>query len=606
MIRSSRFGILFVRLDGDPHPSISLWEAAFTPGGFLMDATAGCKKLGYRIEHSEIEDSTSEKPLKISHEQCVLCISNHHEKSQELKTVEDSPQHDAHILETERKQAEAEIETLARFPGENPHPVMRISRDGVIEYANDAAVPLLNSWKCSVSQPLPGPWSKMSRDVLCSGLRKDAQVSCGKRIFSLTFAPIRDAGYVNIYGMDITELTQLAAQLRQAQKMEAMGKLASGIAHDFNNILSAVIGYTELAMDGVEKGSLLESNLSEVLKAGGRAKDLVKQILTFTRRTDQALLPVQIMDVFKEALKLLRASLPTTIEIRSKIESDSLVAADSSQIHQVLMNLCTNAAHAMRENGGILEVGLRDVVCEPSNGFPPETKGASQTIMGELKIVHPHLKPGRYTELSVSDTGHGITPEVMENIFDPFFTTKRRGEGTGMGLSLVHGIVENHGGSIEVQSDPGKGSIFRIYLPVVEKRQPQTTGTEKSAVPYGNEHVLLVDDEGALADIGKRSLESLGYAVDAKTSSIEALELFKSAPEQFDVVVSDMMMPKISGKKLAEEIARIRPDIPVIICTGFSENVLVKEGDASGIRAVLVKPLMAHELATGIRKVLDA
>jgi len=506
---------------------------------------------------------------------------------------------------TESKRAEAEIRRLARFSGENPHPVMRISGEGTIEYANDAAAPLLNTWKCSVNQALPGPWSKMSREVLCSGLRKDAQVKCGKRIFSLTFAPVRNSGYVNIYGLDITELKQLAVQLRQAQKMEAMGTLASGIAHDFNNILSAVIGYTELSMEGVEKGSVLESNLGEVLKAGGRAKNLVKQILTFTRRTDLALVPLQIMDVVREALKLLRASLPSTIEIRSKIESDSVVVADSTQIHQVLMNLCTNAAHAMREDGGILEVGLRDVVCEPWNGLLQGTRGACQTIMGETRIVHLDLSPGCYTELSVSDTGHGMTPEVMENIFDPFFTTKKRGEGTGMGLSQVHGIVENHRGTIRVQSDPGKGSTFRIYLPVVEKRQSQATRTEKPALPYGNEHILFVDDEVALADIGKKSLESLGYTVDARTSSVEALELFKSAPEEFDVIVSDMMMPKISGKKLAEEIRRIRPGIPVIICTGFSENVLVKEGDESGIRAILVKPLMTHELAAGIRKVLD-
>jgi signal transduction histidine kinase/CheY-like chemotaxis protein len=381
---------------------------------------------------------------------------------------------------------------------------------------------------------------------------------------------------------------KLETQLRQAQKMEAIGTLAGGIAHDFNNILSAVIGYTELALINIPKESSLQNHLQQVLKAGSRAKDLVKQILTFSRQAEQEVGPFQIKLIAKEALKLLRASLPTTIEIRQDIQSDSTVLADPTQIHQVLMNLCTNAGYAMQETGGTLEVSLTNV--ELDSHFTGR---------------HSDMAPGPHLRLTVSDTGHGMTPDVLERIFDPFFTTKGPGEGTGMGLSVVHGIVKSFGGTITVYSEPGKGSTFHVYLPIAEDLKDEGETEVIEPLPTGNERILLIDDEQPLVDIGKQMLERLGYEVITRTSSIEALELFRAQPDRFDLVITDMTMPNMTGDKLAMEIMKIRPDVPVILCTGFSPAITEEEANAWGIQALLEKPLLRHDLAKTIRQVLD-
>ena len=386
---------------------------------------------------------------------------------------------------------------------------------------------------------------------------------------------------------DISEQKQLQSQLQQAQRMEAIGTLAGGIAHDFNNILSAVIGYTEMALKDVEKDSLLQSNLREVLNAGERAKDLVKQILTFSRQAEQELKPVQIKHVAMEALKLLRASLPTTIEIHQTIESNSAVLADLTQIHQVLMNLCTNASHAMQEEGGKLEVSLVDV-----------------EIDRDFATRHPGFLPGPYLQLSVIDTGHGMSPDVLNRIFDPFFTTKKKGEGTGMGLSVVHGIVKSHDGEVVVHSEPGKGTTFNIYFPAIEKEEIEETGAVLP-LPVGNERILFIDDEPTLVHIGKQILERLGYEVEARTSSLEALELFKIKSEKFDLVITDMTMPKMTGDDLAREILKIRTNIPIILCTGYSKKISEGKAEASGVRALVMKPVVAEQLAKIVRKVLD-
>ena len=394
--------------------------------------------------------------------------------------------------------------------------------------------------------------------------------------------------------MDITEhkITQqekagLESRLQQAQKMEAIGTLAGGIAHDFNNILSAVMGYTELALIDAEKDSILYRNLKEVFKASGRAKDLVQQILTFSRQTEQERKPVQIKLICKETIKFLRASLPTSITIRQEIKSDSLIMADPTQIHQVLMNLCTNAGYAMGDKGGVLELKLKDVKLE-----------------ADLTAKYPELKPGPYLELTVSDTGHGIPAHIIEQIFDPFFTTKGKGEGTGMGLSVVHGIVGSYGGTITVSSEPAKGSNFKIYLPTVERDMEPLPIAEE---PFGSgtERILLIDDETAIVDIGKQMLESLGYKITARTSSIEALELFKAKADSFDLVITDMTMPNMNGDKLARELIRIKPEIPVILCTGYSAQINQKQAMAMGIRAFVSKPVLRREIAETIRKILD-
>jgi len=380
---------------------------------------------------------------------------------------------------------------------------------------------------------------------------------------------------------------RLEAQLKQAQKVEAVGTLAGGIAHDFNNILSAVIGYTEIALEDVAENTLLKRNLKEVLKAAERARELVNQILTFSRHSEETLKPLKVGIILKEALKLLRSSLPSTIEIVQNIKSDGCVLASPTQIHQILMNLCTNASHAMQERGGRLNVSLTDV--ELDARFTSQNPGAL---------------PGPYLKLTVSDTGHGIPPEVLDRIFDPFFTTKGIGERTGMGLAVVHGIITNYRGIIQIESQAGKGTIFDIFIPIVET-ESDIQSAEQSSVPHGGERILFVDDEEIMVDVGRQMLERLGYRVTVKSSSVEALSLFKARKDGFDLVITDMTMPILTGDRLAVKLMAIRPDIPVILCTGYSARVSEEKAKSLGIKAFVMKPLVRVSLAKTIRSVLD-
>jgi len=387
-------------------------------------------------------------------------------------------------------------------------------------------------------------------------------------------------------GIDVTEKWQLEKRLAQAQKMEAIGTLAGGIAHDFNNILSAIIGYTELSLIDIPNGSALQNNLQQVLKAGGRAKELVRQILAFSRQRESELVPVKVSLIVNEALKLLRASLPATIKIRHNIKSHLSVLTDPTNIHQVLMNLCTNASFAMQAKGGVLEVSLNDAELD-----------------ADFARQHPDVKPGKFIRLMVKDTGCGMTPQVTERVFDPFFTTKKVGEGTGMGLSVVHGIIKSHGGSIIVESSPGRGSAFSVFLPAIET-EVADQATQAQLVITGNERILFVDDEDFQADIGKRMLERLGYRVTARTNSLEALDLFRQTPDDFDLVITDMTMPDMTGDVLAQKLISIRPDIPIIACTGYSERInpdIVKE---IGIKEMALKPVVMKDIAQMIQRVL--
>ncbi len=407
----------------------------------------------------------------------------------------------------------------------------------------------------------------------------------------VTISPIRDRNgtIINFVAVkkDITEETRLERQLHQAQKMEAIGTLAGGIAHDFNNILAAILGYTELSLREVKEGTRLHRNLGQVLQAGYRAKDLIKQILAFSRLNQQEKKPLQVSLIIKEALKLLRASLPTTIEMRQNISAQNkLVMADPTQMHQVLMNLCTNAAHAMLEKGGTLDVSLREVV------------------ISHEEIGHYHgIKPGAHLKLSVSDTGHGMTPEILERIFEPYFTTKKPGEGTGMGLSVVHGIVKSHDGDITVYSEPGRGTSFHVLLPCIES-EPDDNNSETCPMPHGEGTILFVDDENSLVTIGKEMLEQLGYTVIAKTDSTEALEEFTANPYKYDLVVTDQTMPVLTGADLAQKIFAIRADIPIVLCTGFSEVISEEKAKAIGIREFIMKPIFMKEIAFVIRNLL--
>jgi two-component system cell cycle sensor histidine kinase/response regulator CckA len=403
------------------------------------------------------------------------------------------------------------------------------------------------------------------------------------------FRPVTmDEGNQIIIYEDITERKQLEAHLQQSQKMEAIGTLAGGIAHDFNNILAAILGYGELLAFDMPKGTPAWQNLQAVLKSSHRAKDLVGQILAFSRQNELNLMPVQISSIVKEALQMLRASLPATIEIHRHIEStDAIVNANPTQIHQVLMNLCTNAAHAMRAKGGEMGVSLRRVQLNLQNN-----------------VNHPDLSPGVYLELSVSDTGHGIPAKQMNRIFDPYFTTKEAGDGTGLGLAVVRGIVRAHGGAVTVESTPEKGSIFHVFLPEMYNEITAKTETNEP-LRTGKETILFVDDEQALVTMSKQMLELLGYKAVTRTSSVEAFELFQHDPHRFDLVITDMTMPNMTGEKLAQKVLEVRPDIPVILCTGYSEQITEQLARELGIRAFVMKPLVMRDIANTIREVLD-
>ncbi|MEW6521714.1 MAG: response regulator [Thermodesulfobacteriota bacterium] len=384
------------------------------------------------------------------------------------------------------------------------------------------------------------------------------------------------------------ERREIEAQLRQAQKMESVGTLAGGIAHDFNNILTAVLGYADMVREELIPGSRTLMLQQEVINAGLRAKELVKQILTFSRQTEHDFKPLQLHLIIKETLQLLRASIPTTIEIRQDIHTCcGAVLADPTQIHQVMLNLCTNASYAMQGKGGVLKVSLQEIQIGP-----------------EDQLATLELQPGRYVQLAVSDTGAGIRPEDMEKIFEPYFTTKPANEGTGLGLSVVHGIVKSHKGRITVFSEPGKGTVFNLYFPCIPVLDEKGEAAVAEPLPGGNEHILVVDDEEFVIKIVRFILENLGYRITATTSSLEALRLFEQQPADFDLVITDMTMPQLTGADLASKLLAIRADMPIILCTGFNELINEETARDIGIRVFALKPVSKKDLAEMVRSAL--
>lgn len=387
---------------------------------------------------------------------------------------------------------------------------------------------------------------------------------------------------------DITDLKTLQRQLQQTQKMEAIGTLAGGIAHDFNNILVPIIAYAEMLMsDSISDKQ--EEYLNNIVQAATRAKGLVQQILSFSRQNEMVLEPVLIQPIAREAIRFLRASLPSTIEIKADIDKKcGPIIGNTSQIHQLIMNLSTNAKHAMENTGGVLEISLKEADVWPND-------------FNEFSDIYP----GRYAKITVSDTGHGIENSVLDKIFEPYFTTKKDGKGTGMGLSVVHGIVKAYGGSITVMSRPGKGTAFDIYLPLVHKPVKECGCADVCAVPSGKEHILVVDDEPLIVAAEKEILEGFGYRISSSTNSLEAYELFLERLNEIDLVVTDMTMPRMTGAELAIRILEKKPDMPIILCTGYCENFSEANAEAIGVKKYIVKPFTAHKLASSIREVLD-
>jgi len=389
---------------------------------------------------------------------------------------------------------------------------------------------------------------------------------------------------------DITKEIQLENQLRQAQKMESIGTLAGGIAHDFNNILSAILGYSDLIKMEQPEGSEIYDDATQIEQASHRARDLVTQILTFCRMKETEFEPIRIDIIIKEALKLLRSSIPTTIEIKSRIENiRELVLADSTQIHQIIMNLCTNACHAMEDKGGILKVNLS--VKKANHVY-----GLDTTKMEEKKFL----------KLVVKDTGYGISEEIIENIFDPYFTTKDLGEGTGLGLSVVQGIVKSYGGDIAVTSSPGEGTEFTIHFPVTEMEKKKKTVTESDSIEGGNEKILLIDDEPNILKIGKKMLERIGYQVTMENDSEKALEKIQSNPGNFDLIITDMTMPRMDGATLARKVLEDYPELPIILCTGYSDRIIKEKIKDIGIKALINKPMSFPVIAGEIRQILNS
>ncbi len=387
---------------------------------------------------------------------------------------------------------------------------------------------------------------------------------------------------------DLTEKKKIDETLHQAQKMESIGSLASGIAHDFNNILFPIVGLSEMMLDDFPSSSPEHQNLHEIYRAGERGRELIQQILSFSRQSDHQLIPIHVQKILKEVFKLCRATIPADIPLLLDSQSDcGRVLADPTQIHQIAMNLITNAFHAVESAPGTISVQLKEI------DFNQEDEPAVQ------------LTSGRYAKLSVTDTGTGIDPAIVEKIFDPYFTTKEKGRGTGLGLATVYGIVKAHGGDIRVYSEVGEGTSFHVYLPVLETSETMDIEKQPQPLPTGTEHLLLVDDEAPIVHLEKQMVERLGYRTTCFTSSVDALAAFETDPSQFDLIITDMHMPIVSGVQLAEKMIAVKPALPVILCTGFSQSINRENAEFMGIRGLLMKPVGMADLAEKLRDVLD-
>jgi PAS domain S-box-containing protein len=509
---------------------------------------------------------------------------------------------------TERLKTEQEKARLFTAIEQAAASVVITSADGTIEYVNPAFEKITGYTMSEVFGKNPkllqsgkhdkafydNLWATVSGGDVWNGRivnrRKDGSLVYEEGAIS----PVRDShgkivNYVQVT-QDVTKEVELQNQLVQAQKLEAIGTLAGGIAHDFNNVIFAITGFTELAMLDMPPDSRARSNLERVMEAARRSGDMVKQILAFSRHGETEITTLDLSPLLKEALKFLRGAIPSTIEINQKIEPDlGKILGDPTQIHQVLMNLCVNASHAIKDGKGIISVELAEVELD-----------------ADFTGKNPPLVPGKHLRLTVADTGSGIPLEIVEKIFDPYFTTKEAGKGTGLGLSVVHGIVQKHNGAITLNSEPGTGSTFDVFLPVIENEQPRAKEDTQTNIDLtGKEHVLIVDDDYQLLEMYERQLKRLGYEVTCSSNPEEALELFQRDPRRFDLVITDLTMPKMTGIELAKELSSIRPGIPIILCSGVSQVVSDSESKLAGIQTVIYKPIRRQKIAQTIRNAMD-
>ena len=505
---------------------------------------------------------------------------------------------------TERKAAEAERTLLATAIEQSPELVIITDLDGRIHYVNAAFEHTTGYSRAEAIGKTPGIlksgvhdrqhyqklWRRLKAGKTWSGRMSNRRKDGSLFDVEATIVPVesedgRITDYLSVE-RDISKELLREKQMQQAQKMEAIGTLAAGIAHDFNNILAAIVGYTDIVLHDTTPDSPHRSHLKKVLKAGERAKSLVNQILAFSRSHDKEPRPVIVHTIMKEVLKLLQATLPSTVNIHSRLNSKEAILADPTQIHQVIMNLCTNASHAMREKGGDLTILLE-----------------STTVDAETPIGGESLEAGKYIKMVVKDSGEGIPAASLTRIFDPFYTTKKPGEGTGMGLAVVHGIVTESGGFIHARSKPGAGSIFEILLPVIEE-EPDAVQPDDLPLPIGNERILFVDDEPNIVDVSVQMLQTLGYRVTGVMDSREALALFSQSPDRFDLVITDMTMPHMTGDLLGQKMLTVRQDIPIIICTGYSEKLTEESIRSLGFAGIAHKPLIIRDLAKLVRQTL--